>query len=126
MLLGVVGEGGRLAYVTPQLIVDGEVAALAREAGVPEARMRFAQPCVEAKCGHWGGDRCLVIGKMLEFQEQGRLAREGDDLPACSIRSVCRWFAQQGPKACSVCPFVITDLRGSVSDVEMDSGGPSI
>ena len=51
MLLGVVGEGGRLAYVTPQLIVDGEVAALAREAGVPEARMRFAQPSSKPSAG---------------------------------------------------------------------------
>ncbi|MCQ8774313.1 hypothetical protein [Streptomyces telluris] len=27
--------------------------------------------------------------------------------PRCGIRAACRWFAQDGPRACGVCPLVV-------------------
>lgn len=34
------------------------------------------------------------------------------ELPRCSIRASCRWFAQWGVVACGVCPLVIHDSQG--------------
>jgi hypothetical protein len=35
----------------------------------------------------------------------------GAELPLCSIRRQCRWFAQRGVAACHACPLVVPDSR---------------
>jgi hypothetical protein len=76
----------------------------------PEKRLRFAEACVESGCGHWIGQQCAVVERMLELQAGELLPAANDQLPHCTIRSHCRWFAQRGRAACGVCRYVVTDL----------------
>jgi hypothetical protein len=109
LLLGVMTESGRLAYVQPSPRVDAEFVARARARGHPEARFRFSQPCVEAGCPQWTGEGCGVADKLLEEKPGATSA----GLPACTIRRSCRWFAQHGADACAICPTVVADIGGT-------------
>jgi|NGEPerStandDraft_6_1074524.scaffolds.fasta_scaffold51248_2 hypothetical protein len=109
LLLGVMTESGRLAYVQPPTRVDAEFVARAHARGRPEARFRFSMPCIEAGCPQWTGDGCGVADKLVE-EEPGATSTR---LPACTIRRTCRWFAQHGASACAVCPTVVADVGGS-------------
>ncbi|MEV7779917.1 hypothetical protein [Kitasatospora sp. NPDC088351] len=59
LLLGIVRQDGTVAALRPPPAVDAEFTARASAPGLrpPEARFRFAGPCVEAACGQWEGDR---------------------------------------------------------------------
>ena len=107
VLLGIVSPDGTLAYLTPQVRVDKLFVDRARQGRTPEARFRFAQPCVEGGCRNWVADRCDVIEQAVESSKLPRAAIENTPLPICSIRRSCRWFAQRGAEACTVCPVVV-------------------
>lgn len=109
LLLGIVGPGGRVAYVNPPIAIDADFVEVARHAGAPEKRMRFSQPCRESSCHYWESHQCSLIGQLLE--QRTSTSNSTEVLPHCGIRAECRWFAQRGPAACSVCPVVVTDLR---------------
>lgn len=108
ILLGIANPDGSLAYVTPPHNVDREL--LGRLGQDPEARFRFAQPCIETGCKNWTGNNCGLITRLTSGQEAE--APRGD-LPACSIRSHCRWFDERGPDACAVCPRVRLPVAAS-------------
>jgi hypothetical protein len=107
VLLGIVSPDGTVAYITPQIRVDKAFVDRARQGRTPEARFRFAQPCIESGCGHWDADRCGVIEQAVRSPKLPRPALPNPSLPRCSIRAACRWFAQRGPEACAICPLVI-------------------
>jgi hypothetical protein len=109
LLLGVMTDTGRLAYVQPPVRVDAEFVANARARGHPERRFRFSLPCIEKGCSQWTGTRCGLADKLVE--EVGS-ETEATRLPACAIRGSCRWFAQHAAKACAVCPLVVADVGG--------------
>lgn len=111
LLLGVMTEGGTLAYVQPPTRVDAEFVARAKALGRPESRFRFSVPCIEAGCPQWTGEGCAVVEKVLE--DESKEATRAAKLPQCSIRSTCRWFSQRGAAACSVCPLVVADIGGN-------------
>jgi hypothetical protein len=111
MLLGVVGVDGTVGYVRPPAVIDQAFVTEAARRGDPERRFRFAQPCIEAECRQWTGSRCGVIERVLEATVEAAAIPQSRALPACGIRPVCRWFAQEGASACAVCPLVVTDLR---------------
>jgi hypothetical protein len=106
-LIAIVGDEGRLAHVTPAMPVDAEFVAAARRHGSPEARMRFASPCLQAGCAQWTGTSCGIIEAVLAAD----VAPSGGRLPRCAIRPSCRWYAQEGAAACRACPLVVTDAR---------------
>jgi hypothetical protein len=115
LLLGIVTSSGELAYVRPPPVIDEEFVAVAEQGRLPEARFRFAEPCVESGCTNWTGDgRCSVADRVVAAQDDGAAA---GGLPACGIRSTCRWFAQVGREACRGCPFVLH------SEVSATAGG---
>lgn len=107
LLLGLVGGDGRVGYLRPALEIDEDFIAKALSGRTPEKRFRFAQPCRESGCQHWGDGRCGVADAATESDEG-----EGA-LPACAIRPRCRWFAQSGASACRNCPTVVTDVTSS-------------
>ena len=109
-LLGVVGEDGRVHYVSPALPIDEDFRAKVGCDGRAEARFRFSGGCVEGACAQWTGSGCGVIDGLLD--EVDALDEPLDTkLRHCEIRRTCRWFAQRGPAACHVCPLVVTDTR---------------
>lgn len=105
-LLGIVRADGSVAYLGRRVRIDGEFARTAAGTGSPETRFRFSDRCVEQGCGQWTGSRCGVIDDVVARLPGPAAATP---LPRCAMRSDCRWFAQSGPRACGVCPFVITE-----------------
>ncbi len=104
-LIAIVGDDGRLAHVTPALTVDEAFVEAAAQHGSPEARMRFASPCLEAGCAQWTGSSCGIIEQVMA----AGIGPAGGRLPRCAIRPSCRWYAQEGAAACRACPLVVTD-----------------
>jgi hypothetical protein len=106
-LIGLPGPDGRIGYLSPPLEVDTEFieSASARTNDRPEARFRFASPCVKEKCQQWTGASCGVISLVLQKTRPKKVSEK--DLPECAIRSSCRWFWQEGGSACGVCPEIL-------------------
>lgn len=101
VLIGLRGGDGRVIYTPGMPPLDDELADLfARNGG--STRYRFAEPCAEGQCGHWGEDGCGVARAVIAADVTAT-----DALPRCSIRASCRWFEQEGKPACHACPMVI-------------------
>lgn len=111
VLFGIVGGDGRLGLIEPPLPVDAEFVARAREGRGPESRFRFGEPCVQADCDQWAGDRCGLIDDLLDEPAGIAVLEQGSALPRCGIRPSCRWFRQRGRDACAVCPLVVREPR---------------
>jgi hypothetical protein len=111
VLFGVRTSAGRIAYVRPAVRVDDDFVARAKLKGRPEARYRFSAPCIEAGCPQWTGTGCGVLDQVIA--EESPLSAGAATLPACTIRRTCRWYAQRGRDACTVCPLVVADTGGT-------------
>jgi hypothetical protein len=70
----------------------------------PTEVFRFAAPCANSACAHFGSGRCHLVEKVVDA-----VLPVVSALPDCSIRPNCRWHAQEGEAACLRCPQVITD-----------------
>lgn len=107
-LLGVVQKDGRVALLPQVLPLDAAFVARAHEGRRPESRFRFTAPCLTSGCAQWRDGGCSVGARAAALpQAQAPEA----PLPACAIRERCRWWLQEGPVACRVCPEVVTDTR---------------
>lgn len=124
MLLGIVDKTGRVGYFTPRLEVDADFAQEADSGRAPGKRFRIAAPCAEGRCAQWTGSRCGLIDD-LTTQENSwpPPVVNAKALPRCSIRPECRWFAQVGPSACRICPFVVTDISLGHPDTSLERSG---
>ncbi len=76
--------------------------------GSPEKRFRFAGKCVKSGCKQWSGTSCGIMDELSAANPNLQVVE--DDLPECSIREQCRWFSQEGKKACMICPMIITNM----------------
>jgi len=84
----------------------------------PERRFRFTERCVEAGCGQWSRDQCGLIQRLLASSPSPSDQGQAGWLPACAIRETYRWFAQEGARACGVCPEVVRDNRSQLHPIE--------
>jgi hypothetical protein len=111
-LLGVIGVDGKVAYLKTALSIDQDFIDEASKDGAPEERFRFAGTCVEGKCMQWNGakSRCGVLDGVIPFLGRGDAEAP---LQPCVIRGACRWYRQDGPSACRICPGVITEIPES-------------
>lgn len=107
LLVGIVLTDGRVAYVSERLEIDRQFVELAQQGRAPETRFRFSTPCARGACRQWTGERCGVIDRLTPLLTATEVSAAA--LPACSIRSNCRWFGQSGSAACAICPEVVTD-----------------
>lgn len=125
-LLGIVGHDGIVGFITPAITINQKFVDTARRGRPPEGRFRFAQPCIQDRCGQWTGSRCGLIDQVL-LASQDNATTDGNGLPRCAIRRSCRWFAQAGFEACAVCPFVVhtplaaDPVRGVTAQAAEDS-----
>ncbi len=115
-MVGVVLTNGRIAYAADRLELSNEFVEVAKQADSPERMFRFASPCRNKGCLQWAGDQCGVINRLLEVNSH--IEAEGT-LPQCSIRLQCRWFNQEGERACALCPYIITDSRPLASEAKI-------
>ena len=113
ILLGVVNEDGTVGYISTPVTIDEDFVKEASLHGNPENNFRFSNACVEAGCRQWQTGKCGVIKNIMESNAEVDLEPR---LPDCSIRSSCRWYYQEGPKACSFCPYIITNMLESVNN----------
>jgi hypothetical protein len=108
-LLGVFGRDGRLVYtpgtpgVSPTLL-----SALTGDGESAEARARFAGRCASSACAYWAEGSCHAIDLAHEALDGQLPDRAEGGLPECGIRPACRWWQQEGPSACGLCPYVAT------------------
>ena len=106
LLLGLIGEGGRLERLLTPLAIDQNFIEVAqRNGGLLGKRFRFSSPCQRGGCGHWADDSCGLIGQLQDSVEQKSI-KVDSALPPCAIRKDCRWWEQSGREACAVCTFV--------------------
>lgn len=111
VVLGILLPSGRVAYATPAVEASPSlIGALDDGATSLESRYRFAGPCVEHRCGFWTGSSCGLGAAMADSYADATGVTE-TTLPRCSIRARCRWYAEQGSRACAACPLIITETR---------------
>lgn len=105
-VIGVVrdpAEGPRVVYLKEPVEVTPEL--LARVEPVrPGQVLRVAATCSESKCQHFDGQDCRLAQRIIAGLPTVVVA-----LPACTIRSSCRWWLQEGKAACLRCPQVVTN-----------------
>lgn len=104
-LIGIVNSQGMVDLLPKAIDVDEEFVLEAQKGRAPEERFRFSGKCVQSGCHQWKGGGCGVIKKVLNAFPETTNA----NLPACAIRKTCRWYFQEGGKACMICPLIITD-----------------
>lgn len=109
-LLGVLGPDGRIHNLRTPMQVDAAFLEAARSHGAPEARMRFSGRCQTSGCSQWTGTRCGVIDRAMKDMEVPAVSPAAE-LPPCTIRGTCRWYAQTGASACGTCALIVTDTR---------------
>lgn len=104
LLFGVIQNNTTVTLLETPLEVDNAFIEAAEKSGPLERRFRFANKCLKSGCRQWTGTKCGVI-KMLNGDELMEVEHE---LKPCSIREQCRWFYEDGAKACTICNFVVT------------------
>ena len=105
-MIGVVGGSvsePRVGYLERALPVVQELLDMTAPAAPTEV-FRLAAPCARGRCQHFRDTRCHLVEKVVAF-----LPPVAHDLPPCTIRPMCRWFAQEQAAACFRCPQVVTD-----------------
>lgn len=104
-IIGMIGgtpEVPQIAYLGPGVEIDSRVTT---QLGAlePTQVFRFAAKCEESRCCHFDGVRCSLAARIVE-----QVPEVVDILPACQIRTDCRWYAEESAAACRRCPQVIT------------------
>lgn len=115
LVIGVVDERASITFLGIPQRIDEEFVSAARTTTVPpEARLRFAEECVEGRCAQWDGDGCGLArrarARSMNPPITDTAQNEASDqvpLPRCGIRHSCRWWAQEGRAACATCVWVI-------------------
>jgi hypothetical protein len=109
LIIGVVNEQDEVTLLPQPEVIDKEFYDTVIQNTGMDVQFRFSKPCIQGKCGHWTGHSCNVPGRVMQRVE-ARMVAEGT-LPLCEIRPSCRWYTQEGPAACHICPIVINFKR---------------
>jgi hypothetical protein len=107
----VVRSDQKVAILDPPIPVNDEFVETVTAAGNAEERFRFADKCIQCGCKQWTGSSCGVMDALA--MENHLLEIIDENLPACAIRPDCRWYSQEGAKACMICPYVVTQSEKS-------------
>ena len=92
----------QLAYLREPLPVTDELLSVSGSVAPTEV-FRFAAPCANSRCQHFADHQCHLAKRIVSM-----LPTVVDVLPACQIRTTCRWWQQEGKSACLRCPQVVT------------------
>ena len=109
-VLGVMRSSGGvdfLHYAADRIPVTDEVLALAAPAKPTEV-FRFAAPCAGSACSHFDGENCRLASKIAEAVTDVVSA-----MPPCRIRPTCRWYQQEGRRACLRCPLIFSETANA-------------
>lgn len=103
-LFGVVNKDGRVQFITPLTVTE---AFLATNDHL-EQRFRFTGKCIEKGCAQWNNRdlKCSLPEKVLHLA-----VPENTERSFCPIRRQCRWFFQDGDKACFSCNEITRNME---------------
>ena len=93
-----------LHHVADRIPVTEDVLALAAPAK-PTDVFRFTAPCVASACSHFDGENCRLATKIVDGVMDVVSA-----MPPCRIRPTCRWYQQEGRRACLRCPLIFSEM----------------
>ena len=120
-ILGVVDADSaepRIAYLSDRMEFSEGIASL--EDQVPLGKvLRLSAICEEQQCSHFDGEKCRLAERLVNL-----LPIVVEQLPACNIRSDCRWFMQEGREACMRCPQVVTLSESGDENLVLAALGP--
>ena len=105
MAFGVVtgtAEEPRVAWLEKPVPVTDDLLALTGPVP-PTQVLRFSAPCQESACCHFDGKDCQLATRLVQL-----MPLVDSTLPPCKIRQDCRWFVQEGRRACARCPQIVT------------------
>jgi hypothetical protein len=102
-VLGVI-RNGETSYLAEHVPLTDELLALTQPVS-PSRVLRIAARCEENACTHFDGVNCRLATRIVQM-----LPAVSDALPACLIRSECRWYRQEGRAACLRCPQIVTEF----------------
>ena len=112
-LIGIVQGDNTVTLLTTPLKVNEDFVRKANEYGEPEKRFRFADKCIKSGCKQWTGKSCGIMNELANSNPS--IQTTDNDLPECIIRPNCRWYSQEGGKACKICMFVVTQSQDNTS-----------
>jgi hypothetical protein len=96
----------RVAYLSADTAAELRQLPDLGQIGASEA-LRIAARCQESRCAHYNAARCTPAQRIVESPPE-----VVSTLPACTIRSTCRWYQEEGRSACLRCPQIVTiDFR---------------
>ncbi|MBD2526768.1 nitrogen fixation protein [Nostoc sp. FACHB-133] len=110
-------EAPSIAYLKGSQPVTEEILILS-DSVKPTEIFRIASSCQADACKHFDGANCRLAMRIVE-----QLPTVVETLPACQIRSNCRWWQQEGKAACYRCPQMVTD-NGYSSKILQEVGDP--
>ncbi|MFJ9598225.1 hypothetical protein ACIRS3_36460 [Streptomyces virginiae] len=121
-------DDGRLGYLRPALPVDQYFVDACERNGDPESRLRFANECQQGECENWSGRDYSLVGRLISAGADSPAEASDSRLPRCAIRAYCRWFTQEGSRACRVCPIVVyrEAERDRLFDIAAGCGGTDV
>jgi hypothetical protein len=110
----------RIAYLERDAVVDAEM--LASLGGVaPTEVFRYAAKCEEHRCSHFDGVHCTLATRI-----RAMLKPVVAELPPCTVRASCRWYAEQGAEICFRCPQIVTLNVGSGDQLLRTAATPPV
>jgi hypothetical protein len=133
-----VSSDGRTVPVMPVPVTPELLARCAPR--TPRQILRMAATCVKERCRHWdatqpgaeGDGVCTLVQRVIGAgpADLAEVAAQGGDsigpdigfapLQPCAIRGRCRWWAQEGRRACEPCGVTPTDLGELPQDAESE------
>ena len=113
LVFGVVAgteDATEIAYLQEPVPMTAELRAMTNGLHAGEV-FRTTSRCLESGCREYANGRCTLGDRIVDT-----LPALSGALPPCSIRTSCRWFAEQGPRACQRCPQIVTFVPSRPSD----------
>lgn len=99
-MLGLADADGRVRFLAKPLPIPPEAVAVLTDDDM-KRRVRLTGPCISTRCIHWA-DGCSLGRSLVD------LGTAVDRV--CPIVSDCRWYLENGNRACGVCTRVFHDL----------------
>jgi hypothetical protein len=99
-VLGLADSEGRVRFLEKMLPIPREAVDQLTDKDM-RSRVRLTGPCISFQCGYWKNG--CSLGRRLS-----NLGKSYDR--ACPIVSECRWYQENGNRACGICAFVFHDL----------------
>jgi hypothetical protein len=126
LVFGVVGGTAarpRVEYLKASQPLTPEIERMCSPA-TPAEVLRIATPCVRYRCKHFEAEKCTLAQRIVQI-----LPPVVDSVPNCQLRPACRWWMQEGPRACVRCPQVVrtpslvTEEHRYISDPHLMEAG---